>query len=157
MGKKEQGKWGKASSNHLYTCFWQTLLRCFHFTVLAQTPLMNQSCSMASLQPSRWTDFMKGYFYLMFVPHMYSMDLTPSCDGDFQEEFSERFKNISKIMDCVGCEKCRMWGKLQVLIGKASCLSSRPHCSLFALDSGPWDGDEDSLQQAGARALFLAS
>ncbi|EPS67568.1 hypothetical protein M569_07207 [Genlisea aurea] len=26
-----------------------------------------------------------------------------------------RFRNISAIMDCVGCEKCRLWGKLQVL------------------------------------------
>lgn len=29
-------------------------------------------------------------------------------------EFKERFRNISKIMDCVGCDKCRLWGKLQV-------------------------------------------
>lgn len=26
-----------------------------------------------------------------------------------------RFRNISRIMDCVGCEKCRLWGKLQIL------------------------------------------
>lgn len=31
-----------------------------------------------------------------------------------KEEFSQRFKNISRIMDCVGCEKCRMWGKVQI-------------------------------------------
>lgn len=30
-------------------------------------------------------------------------------------EFREKFRNISKIMDCVGCEKCRLWGKLQFL------------------------------------------
>jgi hypothetical protein len=31
-----------------------------------------------------------------------------------------RFRNISRIMDCVGCEKCRLWGKLQTLgIGTA--------------------------------------
>lgn len=24
------------------------------------------------------------------------------------------FRNISQIMDCVGCDKCRLWGKLQV-------------------------------------------
>jgi len=29
-------------------------------------------------------------------------------------EFQARFRNISRIMDCVGCEKCRLWGKLQV-------------------------------------------
>lgn len=27
----------------------------------------------------------------------------------------EKFRNISRIMDCVGCEKCRLWGKLQFL------------------------------------------
>lgn len=26
-----------------------------------------------------------------------------------------RFRNISRIMDCVTCEKCRVWGKLQIL------------------------------------------
>lgn len=31
-----------------------------------------------------------------------------------QEEFRLHFKNISRIMDCVGCSKCRLWGKLQV-------------------------------------------
>ncbi|KAL2304106.1 hypothetical protein Nmel_009398 [Mimus melanotis] len=31
-----------------------------------------------------------------------------------KEEFRLHFKNISKIMDCVGCFKCRLWGKLQV-------------------------------------------
>uniref|UniRef100_A0A8C3KJV9 ERO1-like protein alpha n=1 Tax=Calidris pygmaea TaxID=425635 RepID=A0A8C3KJV9_9CHAR len=30
-----------------------------------------------------------------------------------KEEFRLHFKNISKIMDCVGCFKCRLWGKLQ--------------------------------------------
>ncbi|KAI8351243.1 endoplasmic reticulum Oxidoreductin 1-domain-containing protein [Mortierella sp. GBAus27b] len=28
-------------------------------------------------------------------------------------EFRDHFRNISKIMDCVGCEKCRLWGKVQ--------------------------------------------
>ncbi len=31
------------------------------------------------------------------------------------EQFRGRFRNISRIMDCVGCEKCRLWGKLQFL------------------------------------------
>ncbi|KAJ1916386.1 endoplasmic oxidoreductin-1 [Tieghemiomyces parasiticus] len=30
-----------------------------------------------------------------------------------KEEFKDRFRNVSRIMDCVGCEKCRLWGKLQ--------------------------------------------
>ena len=32
-----------------------------------------------------------------------------------RQEFFLKFHNISRIMDCVGCEKCRLWGKLQVL------------------------------------------
>jgi ERO1-like protein alpha len=27
------------------------------------------------------------------------------------------FQNITRIMDCVGCEKCKLWGKLQTLGG----------------------------------------
>ncbi|GAM86021.1 hypothetical protein ANO11243_040310 [Dothideomycetidae sp. 11243] len=30
-----------------------------------------------------------------------------------KEDFKARFRNISRIMDCVGCDKCRLWGKLQ--------------------------------------------
>ena len=29
-------------------------------------------------------------------------------------EFRDHFRNISRIMDCVGCEKCKLWGTLQV-------------------------------------------
>ncbi|XP_048394072.1 ERO1-like protein alpha isoform X2 [Stegostoma tigrinum] len=32
---------------------------------------------------------------------------------NLKEEFRLHFKNISRIMDCVGCFKCRLWGKLQ--------------------------------------------
>ncbi|KAI8826710.1 uncharacterized protein EV422DRAFT_552090 [Fimicolochytrium jonesii] len=31
-----------------------------------------------------------------------------------KEQFKTHFRNISLIMDCVGCEKCRLWGKLQI-------------------------------------------
>ena len=30
-----------------------------------------------------------------------------------KEEFKQRFRNVSRIMDCVGCDKCRLWGKVQ--------------------------------------------
>ncbi|KAJ1966027.1 endoplasmic oxidoreductin-1 [Dipsacomyces acuminosporus] len=37
-----------------------------------------------------------------------------------KNEFKQNFRNISKIMDCTGCEKCRLWGKTQTLgIGTA--------------------------------------
>lgn len=34
--------------------------------------------------------------------------------AQLKADFREKFRNISKIMDCVGCDKCRLWGKLQV-------------------------------------------
>ncbi|KAJ2893791.1 Endoplasmic reticulum oxidoreductin-1 [Zalerion maritima] len=30
-----------------------------------------------------------------------------------KEDFRHRFRNVSRLMDCVGCDKCRLWGKLQ--------------------------------------------
>uniref|UniRef100_A0A1D1YM89 Endoplasmic oxidoreductin-1 n=1 Tax=Anthurium amnicola TaxID=1678845 RepID=A0A1D1YM89_9ARAE len=34
---------------------------------------------------------------------------------ELMQQIQKQFRNISAIMDCVGCEKCRLWGKLQVL------------------------------------------
>jgi len=31
-----------------------------------------------------------------------------------KSQFKKRFHNISAILDCVGCEKCKLWGKLQI-------------------------------------------
>ena len=31
-----------------------------------------------------------------------------------KEEFRQHFLNISRVMDCVSCDKCKLWGKLQV-------------------------------------------
>ncbi|CAI5757210.1 unnamed protein product [Candida verbasci] len=36
-------------------------------------------------------------------------------DANLKNEFRARFKNISSIMDCVGCDRCRMWGKIQTI------------------------------------------
>eukprot|EP00616_Rhizochromulina_sp_CCMP1243_P018190 CAMPEP_0118974022 /NCGR_PEP_ID=MMETSP1173-20130426/11027_1 /TAXON_ID=1034831 /ORGANISM="Rhizochromulina marina cf, Strain CCMP1243" /LENGTH=571 /DNA_ID=CAMNT_0006923723 /DNA_START=43 /DNA_END=1758 /DNA_ORIENTATION=- len=41
--------------------------------------------------------------------------LTQQSALELRTEFQGRFRNISRIMDCVGCEKCRLWGKLQIL------------------------------------------
>jgi len=30
-----------------------------------------------------------------------------------KEEFKQHFRNVTRIMDCVGCDKCRLWGKIQ--------------------------------------------
>jgi hypothetical protein len=32
-----------------------------------------------------------------------------------QEEMQLHFQNITQIMNCVGCEKCKLWGKLQIV------------------------------------------
>ena len=37
-----------------------------------------------------------------------------TADGiSLKEDFRNRFRNVSRIMDCVGCDKCRLWGKVQ--------------------------------------------
>ena len=30
-----------------------------------------------------------------------------------KDEFKTHFRNVTRIMDCVGCDKCRLWGKVQ--------------------------------------------
>ncbi|KAK3054266.1 endoplasmic oxidoreductin-1 [Extremus antarcticus] len=43
---------------------------------------------------------------VMFTDH--------TADGiSLKEDFRNRFRNVSRIMDCVGCDKCRLWGKVQ--------------------------------------------
>lgn len=32
-----------------------------------------------------------------------------------EQQLQTAFHNITKLMDCVGCEKCKMWGKVQML------------------------------------------
>lgn len=34
---------------------------------------------------------------------------------DLKVQLQNAFRNITRIMDCVGCEKCKLWGKLQTL------------------------------------------
>lgn len=33
---------------------------------------------------------------------------------ELKQQLRNHFRNISALMDCVGCEKCRLWGKLQI-------------------------------------------
>jgi len=59
-----------------------------------------------------------------------------------KEEFQLKFRNITKIMDCVGCDKCRLWGKVQTkALGTA----------LKILFSG------DSIVEAAAKNNFYLS
>lgn len=47
-----------------------------------------------------------------------------------KEDFRNRFRNVSRLMDCVGCDKCRLWGKLQTA-GYGTALKV-----LFEFDNG---------------------
>lgn len=59
-----------------------------------------------------------------------NQELKNSCPAPFDEaimwknspdfkaqklELQECFQNMTRVMDCVGCEKCKVWGKLQFL------------------------------------------
>ncbi|KAK8849724.1 hypothetical protein IAR55_005059 [Kwoniella newhampshirensis] len=80
-------------------------------------------------------------------------------EGDFfagpdavilKEQFKTHFRNVSRIMDCVGCDKCRLWGKLQVSgIGTALKI-------LFELDDKALDPkvNPDLLQRSEVVALI---
>ncbi|CAK9781862.1 endoplasmic oxidoreductin [Cutaneotrichosporon oleaginosum] len=66
------------------------------------------------------------------------------------DQFKSHFRNVSRIMDCVGCDKCRMWGKLQVS-GFGTALKI-----LFALDEKDLNPktNPDLLRRTEVVALF---
>jgi hypothetical protein len=47
---------------------------------------------------------------------------------EIQKELRDHFRHVSRVMDCVGCLKCRLWGKLQVrgLATALRILTARP-------------------------------
>ena len=51
-----------------------------------------------------------------FSDHYNESSLFTSSDTSEQlkNEFREHFRNVSKVMDCVSCDKCKLWGKLQI-------------------------------------------
>lgn len=48
-----------------------------------------------------------------FPTHFDESIMFSGASKKLKEEFREKFFNITRIMDCVGCDKCRLWGKLQ--------------------------------------------
>ncbi|XP_031839574.1 endoplasmic reticulum oxidoreductin-1-like protein [Nomia melanderi] len=63
-----------------------------------------------------------------------------------KEQFKQHFRNISRIMDCVGCDKCKLWGKLQIQgLGTA----------LKILFSGKFDKWEPTLHNFHRKQFFL--
>ncbi|KAF8315970.1 hypothetical protein F5887DRAFT_953167 [Amanita rubescens] len=67
-----------------------------------------------------------------------------------KEEFKAHFRNVSHIMDCVGCDKCRLWGKVQIT-GLATAMKV-----LFEMDDKALDPRANSnlLQRSEIVALF---
>lgn len=63
-------------------------------------------------------------------------------------EFREKFRNISKIMDCVGCDKCRLWGKLQVQgLGTALKILFSEKFDLSLATNNPLKGIKGNVHQ----------
>jgi hypothetical protein len=67
-----------------------------------------------------------------------------------KEEFKIHFRNVSRIMDCVGCDKCRLWGKVQTT-GLATALKI-----LFEMDETALDPhrNHNLLQRSEVVALI---
>ncbi|KAF8973145.1 hypothetical protein BDZ97DRAFT_1779682 [Flammula alnicola] len=67
-----------------------------------------------------------------------------------KEEFKTHFRNVTRIMDCVGCDKCRLWGKVQTT-GIATALKI-----LFELDEKALDprANSDLLHRSEVVALM---
>jgi len=65
-----------------------------------------------------------------------------------KEEFKEHFRNVSRIMDCVGCDKCRLWGKVQTT-GLGTALKI-----LFELDEKALDPHSNVLHRSEVVALI---
>ncbi|KAF9523998.1 endoplasmic reticulum Oxidoreductin 1-domain-containing protein [Crepidotus variabilis] len=67
-----------------------------------------------------------------------------------KEEFKTHFRNVTRIMDCIGCDKCRLWGKVQTM-GIATALKV-----LFELDEKALDPTSNSnlLQRTEVVAMM---
>lgn len=65
-----------------------------------------------------------------------------------KEDFRNRFRNVSRLMDCVGCDKCRLWGKVQTA-GYGAALKV-----LFEYDNAGDSADLPHLKRTELVALF---
>ena len=50
---------------------------------------------------------------------------------ELRTQLQGSFRNITAVMDCVGCEKCKLWGKLQ-LLGEVEAQDSVLHHHMLA-------------------------
>lgn len=70
-----------------------------------------------------------------------------SVANGLKEDFRNRFRNVSRLMDCIGCDKCRLWGKLQTA-GYGAALKV-----LFEFDETK-DGENPPLRRTELVALI---
>ncbi|ORZ00763.1 endoplasmic reticulum Oxidoreductin 1-domain-containing protein [Syncephalastrum racemosum] len=70
--------------------------------------------------------------------------------NSLRQEFRDHFRNVSRIMDCVGCTKCRLWGKIQTA-GLGTALKV-----LFSYEDGnlKYEGNNQLLKRSEIVALF---
>ena len=83
--------------------------------------------------PKRLGNLMKVFYSAAKTPMWAWCTSIKNVLGDdfvqvLKEEFKSHFRNVTRIMDCVGCDKCRLWGKVQTT-GIATALKI-----LFELD-----------------------
>lgn len=53
--------------------------------------------------------------------------------SNLKNEFRTRFHNVTSIIDCAACEKCRLWGKLQTQGLGTALKVFRNHVSLYII------------------------
>jgi hypothetical protein len=84
------------------------------------------------------------------ISFIFILDIWLSGPQIVKEEFKAHFRNVSRIMDCVGCDKCRLWGKIQTT-GVATALKI-----LFELDEKALDpaANHNLLQRSEVVALI---
>ncbi|CAK5265701.1 unnamed protein product [Mycena citricolor] len=68
-----------------------------------------------------------------------------------KEEFKSHFRNVTRIMDCIGCDKCRLWGKIQTT-GVATALKI-----LFELDEKTLDPKVNSNLLSRSEVVALVN
>lgn len=59
--------------------------------------------------------------------------------AELRQDLQKHFQNITRVMDCVGCEKCKLWGKLQILGGHLG------HILWFDVPSPNWQANPPEI------------
>jgi ERO1-like protein alpha len=91
------------------------LLREFFNTSMSSTASVGSSQRSEMIQECREGFDESKLFQVAEEPHPYGDALDAAREkSELLEDFRLRFVNISRIMNCVSCERCRVWGKLQI-------------------------------------------